>query len=799
MKVSLNWLKDYIYIDLPVEELARKLTMIGLEASGIQTIGAQWNNVFVGEVLNIEKHPDADRLKLATVSLGNEQHTVVCGAPNVAAGQKIAFAKLGAKLFDGHSGKYIELKPAKIRGVLSEGMVCSEKELGISDNHEGILVLPENAPIGKPLAELMGDTVFDITVTTNRPDCLNMIGIAREVAAMTGARVHLPEVKYEETDILTKDLISIEIADPDLCPRYCGGIIKDVKIGPSTTWMQERLSAAGMRPINNIVDITNFVMLEYGQPLHAFDYEKIGGKKIIVRRGHDNEKMTTLDGEERKLSANTLLICDAVHPVAIAGVMGGEESEITEQTTTIMLEAANFNNVSIRHTSRALGLISEASSRFDKGLSVELPTHGIRRAIQLMAELGGGKATGGIVDAYPKQRGKSPILLSQQRANQILGIDFGIERIKEALESLGFECEEKAPAELSVTVPYWRTDVNIAEDLIEEVARIIGYEEIPVTLLSSEIPHHEPAPFASIREKIRDILASCGMQEVINYSLTSQDMFDKIGYSGEYGTPIKMANPLSREQEFLRTNLRGGLLATFAANERHYDKGIMLFEIGKIYLPREGQLPDEPTMLCGVIGGPQFGKSWLNDNSSLDFSHAKGILETLFAHLEIKATFEAAEDKLMLRGRTASILIEGKPAGIVGEIHPDVVARFDISSEPVCLFEIEIEKLAPLAERLQPFKSIPRYPSTDRDMALIVDAGLTAQKIQDIIRSFPQVSDATLFDVYQGKQIPEGKKSLAFALRYQSLERTLTDEEVDKVQQKILTRLEREVGAVLRQ
>ena len=799
MKVSLNWLKDYVDIDMPPEELADNLTMIGLEASDVQVIGAQWDSIFVGEVANIEQHPNADRLQLATVSLGDEQHTVVCGAPNIAMGQKITFAKLGAKLFDGHSGKYIELKPAKIRGVRSEGMVCSEKELGISDSHEGILVLPEAAPIGKPLAEIMGDTVFDITVTPNRPDCLNMIGIAREVAALTGARARLPEVKYEELDISTEDLISIEIADPDLCPRYCGGIIKDVKIGPSPAWMQERLNAAGMRPINNIVDITNFVMLEYGQPLHAFDYEKIGGQKIIVRRGQDDEKMTTLDGEERCLSSNILLICDAVHPVAIAGVMGGEESEITEQTTTIMLESANFNNVSIRRTSRGLGLISEASSRFDKGLSPELPMHGIRRAIQLMVELGGGKATGGIVDAYPGHREESPILLSQQKANQVLGIDFGIERIKATLGKLGFECEAKGASELSVTVPYWRTDANIAEDLIEEVARIIGYDEIPITLLSSEIPHHEPAPFASIREQVSDILVSCGMQETINYSLTSHDIFDRIGYREESGTPIRMANPLSREQEFLRTSLRGGLLATFAANERHHDKGIMLFEIGKVYLPQEGQLPDEPTMLCGIIGGPHFGQSWFNDKGWLDFFHAKGILETLFSHLGIKVTFEAAEDNLMLRGKTAGILIEGKPVGIVGEIHPDIAAKFDISSEPICLFEIEIEKLVSFADRLQTFQSIPRYPSTDRDLALVVDAGLTAQKIQDIIRSFSQVSDATLFDVYQGKQVPEGKKSLAFALRYQSLERTLTDEEVDKVQQKMLKKLERETGAVLRQ
>ncbi|MBM3133328.1 MAG: phenylalanine--tRNA ligase subunit beta, partial [Chloroflexi bacterium] len=345
MKVSLKWLQDYVDIRLAPHELAHKLTMVGLEAGDIRTIGTQWGNIVIGEVVRIEKHPNADRLNLATVSWGHEQSTVVCGAPNIAVGQRVPFARLGAKLFDGHTGKYIELKPAKIRGVHSEGMVCSEKELGISESHEGILVLPVDAPVGESLASYMGDTIFNITVTANRPDCLNMIGIAREVAAITGAKVRMPVVGYPEHDPPAADFIAIEIDDADLCARYCGGIIENVKIGPSPAWMQERLQAAGMRPINNIVDITNYVMLEYGQPLHAFDCEKIGGRKIIVRRGREGESMTTLDGVERKLSREMLVISDATHPVAIAGVMGGAESEVTEGTRTILLESANFNNI----------------------------------------------------------------------------------------------------------------------------------------------------------------------------------------------------------------------------------------------------------------------------------------------------------------------------------------------------------------------------------------------------------------------------------------------------------------------
>jgi phenylalanyl-tRNA synthetase beta chain len=678
-------------------------------------------------------------------------------------------------------------------------MVCSEMELGISDNHEGIMTLSKDAPVGQPLSEYLGDTIFDIGVTPNRPDCLNMIGIAREVDALTGTKVHLPEVHYEEEETSTDKLISIEILNPDLCPRYCGGIIKDVKIKSSPKWMQERLVAAGMRPINNIVDITNFVMLEYGQPLHAFDYYGIGGQKIIVRRAKENERMVTLDGEARPLSSDMLVIADKDHPVALAGVMGGADSEVTEMTSTVLLESANFNNISIRRTSHRLGLISEASSRFDKGLSSDLPMPAIRRAIELMVKFAGGKATRGIVDAYPGFRGPAkPILLSSARSKQVLGVDFGIAKIKETLESLGFECQTKGESELLVSIPYWRTDIKLADDLIEEVARLIGYDKIPTTMLSGEVPQHQPTILRSLRERIQDILVGCGMQEVINYSLTSQDVLEKTKDWGKFKKPVHLANPMSLDQEYLRLSLRGGILADFSANQRHGDKSIMLFEIGKVYLPEEGQLPCEIEFLAGILGGIKAGKSWLVDKEPADFFYAKGILETMFRHLGIEATFEAGQDVLLLPVKTAAVRVNGQDIGIIGELHPDVASAFDISSEPVCLFEIEVEKLVPFLEKPRTFQSIPRYPTNDRDIALIVDAGLPSQKIRDIIQSYPQVCEVTLFDVYQGEQVPPGKKSLAFALRYQSMDKTLTDEEVDKLQQKIMARLQQEVGAVLR-
>jgi len=798
MKVSLKWLKQYVDIKISPEELSSKLTMVGLQTSEIQTVGKEWDRVFIGEVVGIEKHPNADRLCLPTVNLGSEQQTVVCGAPNVAVGQKVAFAKVGARLLDPHTGKHIELKPAKIRGVHSEGMVCSERELGISDSHEGILVLPPDAPVGEPLASYLGDTIFDIAVTPNRPDCLSMIGIAREVAAITGTKVRLPSEGYPEYDPPADSFVAIEIHDPDLCARYCGGIIENVKIGPSPAWMQERLIAAGMRPINNIVDITNYVMLEYGQPLHAFDYEKIGERKIIVRRGRDGEVMTTLDGVERRLSREILVIADAHRPVAIAGVMGGAESEVTENTRTILLESANFNNISIRRTSRGLGLVSEASLRFDKGLSPDLPMPAIRRAIALMVELAGGRAARGIVDVYPGASPRKPIMLSIGRVHQVLGVDFGLERVQRTLESLGFGCERKGPSDLVVSVPYWRTDVSLVDDLIEEVARVIGYEEIPTTMLSGQIPHHEPSPLALLKDRVKDILVGCGMQEVITYSMTGADTLEKIRYRGQFGPPIRIANPMSREQELLRVSLRGGLLGAFAANERHHRQGIELFEVGKVYWPRPEGLPDERTLLGGVVGGLRFGRSRFGDGGAFDFFHAKGILETLLTHLGLEGRFEPSEDELLLGGRCAAIMVGGERVGIVGEVHPEVLGAFDIVTPVVGLFEVELERLVPMVRRLRTFRPIPRFPSTDRDLALVVDADVPAQKVLDVICSFREIGEARLFDVYQGKQVPAGKKSLAFALRYQAADRTLTDEEVDRIQERVLAKLKREIGAELR-
>ncbi len=441
MKVSLKWLKEYVDITLPPADLAQKLTMAGIEVKGWQVIGGNWENIVVGQIVAINPHPNADRLTLPTVDLGTEQQTVVCGAPNLKVGDKVAFARVGAQLIDGHTGQVIRLKPAKIRGVVSNGMVCSEKELGISDSHEGIMVLPADAPVGTPLADYMGDVIFDLEVTPNRPDCLSVIGIAREVAALTGQEVRLPEVSYDETTVPIDQQISVEIVAPDLCPRYCASLITGVKVAASPQWMQQRLLACGMRPINNIVDVTNYVMLEYGEPLHAFDYHQIRGKKIIVRRADEGETLVSLDGAKRLLSPDMLVIADQERAVAIAGVMGGADSEVTEQTTAILLEAANFNPASIYHTGSSLDLPSEARMRFERGISPELTLPALKRATQLIIQLAGGKAAKGLVDAYPGKKKRKPILLSTGEVKRLLGIEFSLDQITAALTSLGFDCQ----------------------------------------------------------------------------------------------------------------------------------------------------------------------------------------------------------------------------------------------------------------------------------------------------------------------------------------------------------------------
>jgi len=802
MKVPLNWLKDYVDVTLPPAELAEKLTMAGFEVAEIITTGGSWDNIIIGQITAVEPHPNADRLRLATVDSGKEQETVVCGAPNLNTGDKIAFARVGARLINPYNGEVEELKTARIRGVVSSGMICSEKELGISDSHEGIMVLAAEAAIGTPLADHMGDTVLDIDVTANRPDCLSVVGIAHEVAALSGQKMHIPEISYKETNSPIDKQITIEIADPDLCPRYCASLITGVKITESPAWLQERLIACDQRPINNIVDITNYVMLEYGQPLHSFDYDRLREKKIIVRRAAEGEDFYTLDEVERKLTGDMLVIGDGEGTVAIAGVMGGLNSEVTEGTTSILLEAASFKAASIHYTSHHLGLTSEASIRFERGISAGLTIPALRHATQLIAELGGGKVAQGIIDAYPGKKEPEPVTLTPEKVKRVMGTAISRDRIAKTLTSLGFECQAEG-SRISVIAPYWRSDISQDVDLIEEVARIIGYDKIPTTMLNEPIPQQNPEPVLGLKRKLRQCLVGHSFQEIMTYSLTGLQALSNLVPEPRppKPMPLRVVKPLTADQEYLRPNLRANLLATLESNRRHEDGGIRLFELGKVYLPRENDLPGEPEALCGIMSGPRVESSWLGSGGAFDFYDVKGVVEGLLDHLDVAVSFEKSNDEGLHPARQAAIVIEDDglkvKLGIIGELHPKVADAFEIDG-PVCVFEINVSALLPFAAIYKMFQSIPRFPSIIRDLALAVDADVTHQKVLDIIKSFSLISEVILFDVYSGKQVAAGKKSLAYRLVYQSPTHTLTDEEVNKVQEQILKRLTGELGATLR-
>ena len=800
MKVTLKWLREFVDINLPPKEVADRLTMAGTEAKGVQAIGGTWDNIVVGQIAAVNPHPNADRLRLPTVDIGTEQQTVVCGAPNLNVGDKIAFARVGAELIDGHTGEIAKLKPAKIRGVESSGMVCSEKELGISDNHTEILVLSADAPMGMPLANYLGDVILDLDITPNRPDCLCVIGIAREVAALTDQKLHTPGVAYEEAGTPIDQHIAVEIIDADLCPRYCASLITGVKIGESPQWMQQRLLACGMRPINNVVDVTNYVMLELGQPLHAFDYELIRGRKIIVRRATEGETITSLDGAERNLTRNMLVIADAERAVAIAGVMGGANSEVTEGTTSILLEAANFNPASIHYTGQHLSLPSEACMRFERGIRPGLTMPALKRATQLIVQLGGGQAARGVADAYPGKQEPEPVMISTERSKQVLGAEFTVDQITKALTSLGFECQPGASStETKVTTPYWRSDITQEVDLIEEVARIIGYDKIPMTTLSQSIPPHSPSPLLDLERKIKDTLVGYGFQEALTYSLSSLEMLRRFRPQTQQVAPMpaRLANPMTAEQEYLRPTLRANLLAALVANRRHEEAGIRLFELGKIYLPKANELPDEPEVLCGLLSGSRNDISWLGDGGQLGFFDAKAALERLFSKLGIPAGFKPGNDESFHPAHQAAIAINDKEIGVIGELHPKVTEAFDLA-EAVYLFELNVTELLPFTTGHRMFQPIPRFPATVRDIALIVDVGVSHQQVVDIIRGFPLVKDTVIFDVYSGKQVPAGKKSLAYRITYQSPTHTLTDEEANEVQEQILKKLSQQMGATLR-
>ena len=806
MLIPISWLKRYVPVDMPAQELAHRLTMAGLEIDEVREVGADWgrDKVFVGHVMAVDRHPNADRLTVPTVDLGGETVQVVCGGPNLAAGQKIAFAFAGAILYSTRTGKTQALKKSKIRGVESAGMVCSEVELGLGDDHEGIMVLPEDAPVGTPLVDYLGDAVLDADVTPNRPDCLSILGVAHEVAALTGATVTEPDATYPETgDPIERD-VTIEIADPDLCSRYGASLIRGVTVGPSPDWLQDALASVGMRPINNIVDVTNYVMLEYGQPLHAFDFDTIGDATVIIRAARPGERFTTLDEEERKLEPPMLTIADSRDAIALAGVMGGRNTEVGDSTTNVLIESANFDANNTRNTAAGLGMRTEASYRFERGIRQDLVPRALRRATALMLEVAGGVAAKGIIDVFPVVKTPPTLTIGPEHFRRVLGAEVSTDTIENVLTSLGFETARDGDT-LEVQSPYWRADITIAEDLVEEVARIVGYDDVPATLMSTEIPHHEPRFEREIREQVRDALVAAGMQETISYSATSVEALEKVEVPTDGSdAPLKLANPMSAELSHMRTTLRSGVLQTLAFNRRmSRGEGLRLFEIGSVYLPREEakerDLPDEKEMLVGVFSGPRSGASWLVPGGDMDFFDAKGVLETVFSQVGLSEEYKADNDPILLPGKIARVFCGNKGVGTIGEVHPKVLARFDLDDVGVTMFEIDLEAVYAAVGRVSvQYAPISRYPEAEQDIAIVVDADVPASRIQTIINRHRLVKKTAPFDLYTGEGVPPDKRSIAFRVTFQSDRSTLTGDLVDKARGDIMRQLQREFDATLR-
>ncbi len=799
MRVPLKWLADYVSCDWTPEHIAEQLTLAGLEVGSIERTAASWNDVQVALVTSVEPHPNADRLRLVTVDLGTTAATVVCGAPNVAVGQKVAFASVGASLIDGHSGELSVLKAAKIRGVLSAGMVCSEKELGLSDDHTGILELAIDAPVGAPLSDYLGDVILDLELTPNRPDCLSIIGVARELAALCGSRLDVPEVVYGSEATPVESLVKVSIQDGNDCHRYCATIVRDVKQGPSPAWMQARLKACGMRPISNIVDITNYVMLEYGQPLHAFDYDKIAGREIIVRRAASGESFTTLDDVERRLSPDVLLIADGERAVGIAGIMGGSNTEVSPSTTTVLLEAASFNQAVIRRGSAFLGLRTEASTRFDKGLHPDFAFTTIRRATELLVDICDGQAVGGVYDAYPFPIALRSVALPATEVKRLSGVDVPQNDVERILQDLGFSISRSDDCSTTYSVPYWRGDVVGPADLVEDVVRILGYDKIPVgppRFTSATVS--VPADLWEFKGRLRRLISGAGFQEVLTYSLTSRDKLALVtpGVPLER-EPLRLANPMSKDLEYLRTSLRGSLLEVLARNRRREQSQAKIFELSRIYLPRGEELPEEREMLCAVLSGTVEPVSWHHGERRLDFFDAKGVAEFLLLKYGVEATFTRGEDAGLFPGRQSAIMAGKTKLGTVGQLHPSVARAFEVETETF-LLELDVALLMAHSREIAEYEPLSRFPYSERDIALVINNDVAYENVVDIIAGFGLVSQVSLFDVYAGEQIPAGKKSFAVRLVFQAPDRTLTDAEVNGVLQKILGRLESHLGAVLR-
>jgi len=792
MKVSLNWLNDFVDFQMELKDLTNLLTMAGLEVEGVTSVGEGLENVVVAEIQTIRKHPNADRLSLVEAKTDRNAFSIVCGATNIREGQKVPLALLGARLPNG-----IEIKSSKIRGVVSEGMLCSEIELGLGQEASGIMILPAHVPLGSNLAEALGlkDTILDLSVTPNRPDWLYTIGVAREIAALTGQKIRFPASSLDDRGEEIHRKTSVTILDRDLCPRYVARMIEEVKIGPSPYWIRSRLEKVGIRSINNVVDVTNYIMMEYGQPLHAFDFEFLEEGRIVVRRANEDEAFVTLDGVTRNLDGEMLMICDGVKPVAIAGVMGGLNSEIKENTRTVFLESAYFDPAGNRKTSKKLGLETEAAFRFGRGIDYGGCLAAANRAAQLIQELAAGRVVEGVVDVYPAPIQAGPIRLRVKRIHQILGTEVSAPQARNYLENLELEVRAEGEDLLVATPPSFRGDLEREIDLIEEVARLDGYERIPTTIPTGPPSSEGRSKEFLMERKAIDTLVVHGYHEVINYSFTSPVFEEKIGLPPDdpRRQALRILNPLAEDLSVLRTTLLPGLMETVQYNLSRKNSNLKIFELKKVFLQQEGErLPKEVKFVAGLAVGFDREPHWAVPQRPVDFYDIKGCVEDLLDALQIKdARFSKAEEIPYLHpGGASKVVLDHEVLGVLGEVHPEVLGRYDIQGKGY-LFEMDFSKMVKWAgeeKRLQP---LPKFPAVYRDLSVVVDRAMEAESIMDAIRALrqPYVEEVSLFDLYQGPPIPEGKKGITYRIRYQANDRTLTDEEVNQYHEKIFSRL----------
>ncbi|OCA81778.1 MULTISPECIES: phenylalanine--tRNA ligase subunit beta [unclassified Bacillus (in: firmicutes)] len=803
MFVSYRWLQDYVDLDgINANELAEKITRSGIEVEGVESPAEVIQNVVIGHVLEKVQHPNADKLSVCKVDIGEEEPVqIVCGAPNVAAGQKVPVAKVGAVL----PGNF-KIKKSKLRGEASHGMICSLQELGIEakvvakEFSTGIFVFPEDVVPGTNALEQLGldDHILELGLTPNRSDCLSMLGVAYEVAAILGKEVKVPEVTVKSGSEKAEDYVSVKVDAPEQNPLYIAKIIKDVKVGPSPLWLQSRLMKSGIRPHNNVVDITNFILLEYGQPLHAFDYDRLQSKEIVVRMAHEGEKLTTLDEAERTLSGDHLVITNGKEAIALAGVMGGANSEVVDGTTTVLLEAAYFAGGPVRKASKDFGLRSEASARFEKGVDPNRVRAAGERAAELIAELAGGTVLEGQAEFNEMKIEEAVISIGLGKINKVLGTSLSVNEVKDILTRLQFEVKVDGE-DFVITVPTRRGDITIPEDIIEEVARLYGYDNIPKTLPVGASKPGVLTPYQMKRRVVRRYLEEAGLMQNITYSLTSAEKATM--YTLEQRESIRLAMPMSEERSTLRMSLIPGLLDVLKHNVARQNENMAVYETGAIFLKTsDTELPEEKEHLAGAVTGLWNTNLWQGEKKKVDFFVVKGILEGLFRKLglENRMEWKQAIVEGMHPGRTAELFLDGELIGFVGQVHPKVEKKEDLKETYV--FELSLVDLLHVDQEPIQYTAIPRFPSITRDIALVVDSEAVAGEISTIIKEAggKLLKEVHLFDLYEGEKMEEGKKSLAFSLKYFDPEKTLTDEEVTKAHSKVLMAVEEKAGAQLR-